>query len=122
MVTITVSLKLVADIVAVVASIDKCGVATDGVVALCAEGVVDMQVYLHQTVAITIRLVHSVKNRVVSERCSTGVCNGVAVVASVVESSVAAYRVVTYSTEGVVDTQMYLHQAVATTIRLVHCV
>ena len=114
--------RYVADIVAVVASIDKCGVATDGVVALCAEGVVDMQVYFHQTVAITIRLVHSVKNRVVSERCSTGVCNGVAVVASVVESRVAAYRVVTDSTEGVVDTQMYLHQAVATTIRLIHCV
>ena len=114
--------RYVVNHIAVIATIGECFVTTDSVVALCAEGIVDMQVYLHQTVAVTIRLVHGVKNGVVGERCSTGVCNGVAVVSCVVESSVAADSVVTDSTEGVVDTQVYLHQAVATAIRLIHCV
>ena len=45
------AMRYVADIVAIVTTIDKCGIATDCVVALCAEGVVDMQTYLYSAVA-----------------------------------------------------------------------
>ena len=95
-------------------------VATDGVVTRSAEGVVDVQTYLDCAVAAADCAVHSYNGGIVEVGAMRYVANHIAVVASVVEVSVAADGVVTDSAEGVVDVQTYLDCAVAAAECAVH--
>ena len=107
-------MRYVVNHVTVVARVSKVGVAAYRVVALGAEGIVDVQVDNHVAVAAETAGVGSYNHRIAEVGSVRYVVNHIAVVATICEVSIATDSVVALCPERVVDMQTYLYGTVAT--------